>query len=269
VPFTTVNYDKFYQYIFEGLDEEDEEEDAEIDEDEEGIEDDEGEDDKEDDILEVADDEDEDNIVVEEVRPVPTKKKAPSKSKQASIFLSPDFKELTEDNIDDTCGKRALMRILIAKTLQDIDNEKLEQSIYKASLKEAERKNIIAHWKNNLFETNYLIIARKIIGNLNGSSYIKNTRLIQRLKAGEFTYDELALKNYYELYPESWKELSDQLIMREQKLLEGNKGMATDQFKCHGCGKRECTYYEMQTRSADEPMTIFITCLNCGKRWRQ
>jgi transcription elongation factor S-II len=58
-------------------------------------------------------------------------------------------------------------------------------------------------------------------------------------------------------------------MLMEQKLLEGNKGSATDRFKCNRCGKRECTYYEMQTRSADEPMTIFVNCLNCGKRWRQ
>jgi DNA-directed RNA polymerase subunit M/transcription elongation factor TFIIS len=63
--------------------------------------------------------------------------------------------------------------------------------------------------------------------------------------------------------------LMDKLLQREQKILEGNKSRATDQFKCRRCGKRECTYYELQTRSADEPMTCFISCLNCGKEWRQ
>ena len=43
----------------------------------------------------------------------------------------------------------------------------------------------------------------------------------------------------------------------------------TDQFKCGRCKSRKCIYYELQTRSADEGMTIFITCLNCGNRWRQ
>jgi transcription elongation factor S-II len=73
----------------------------------------------------------------------------------------------------------------------------------------------------------------------------------------------------FEMYPEKWFELKDKLLQREQKILEGNKSRATDQFKCRRCGKRECTYYELQTRSADEPMTCFISCLNCGKEWRQ
>lgn len=42
----------------------------------------------------------------------------------------------------------------------------------------------------------------------------------------------------------------------------------TDQFKCGRCGKRKCTYYQMQTRSADEPMTTFVTCVICQKRWK-
>jgi transcription elongation factor S-II len=33
----------------------------------------------------------------------------------------------------------------------------------------------------------------------------------------------------------------------------------TDQFKCGKCGKRQCTYYQMQTRSADEPMVGVVS----------
>ncbi|KAK1399743.1 Transcription elongation factor [Heracleum sosnowskyi] len=43
---------------------------------------------------------------------------------------------------------------------------------------------------------------------------------------------------------------------------------STTQFKCSRCGKNECTYYQMQTRSADEPMTTYVTCVNCDKRWK-
>eukprot|EP00439_Symbiodinium_sp_Y106_P042252 s4841_g5.t1 len=28
------------------------------------------------------------------------------------------------------------------------------------------------------------------------------------------------------------------------------------------------TYFQMQTRSSDEPMTTFVTCLTCGNRWK-
>ena len=43
----------------------------------------------------------------------------------------------------------------------------------------------------------------------------------------------------------------------------------TDMFTCGKCKSKRCTYYTMQTRSADEPETIFITCLDCGKNWKR
>lgn len=43
----------------------------------------------------------------------------------------------------------------------------------------------------------------------------------------------------------------------------------TDMFKCSKCKQRRCTYFQMQTRSADEPMTTFISCVNCGHHWKQ
>jgi len=42
----------------------------------------------------------------------------------------------------------------------------------------------------------------------------------------------------------------------------------TDAFQCGRCKQRKCRYRQAQTRSADEPMTTFVTCTNCGNRWK-
>jgi transcription elongation factor S-II len=39
-------------------------------------------------------------------------------------------------------------------------------------------------------------------------------------------------------------------------------------FTCGRCKSIKTTSTQKQTRSADEPMTVFVLCLNCGKRWR-
>lgn len=43
---------------------------------------------------------------------------------------------------------------------------------------------------------------------------------------------------------------------------------STDMFRCGKCGERKCKYYQKQTRSADEPMTTFVTCVNCNNHWK-
>ncbi|GMT16473.1 hypothetical protein PFISCL1PPCAC_7770, partial [Pristionchus fissidentatus] len=45
-------------------------------------------------------------------------------------------------------------------------------------------------------------------------------------------------------------------------------GTPSDMFKCGKCNKKNCTYTQLQTRSADEPMTTFVFCLECGNRWK-
>ena len=107
------------------------------------------------------------------------------------------------------------------------------------------------------------------MGNLDPTSYVSNKELLKRYKNKEVTLEEICSMDYYSLYQSKWKEAIERQKMIEKIQLEGNKSLATEQFLCTKCFKRECTYYEMQTRSADEPMTVFITCLNCGKNWRQ
>ncbi len=45
---------------------------------------------------------------------------------------------------------------------------------------------------------------------------------------------------------------------------KGNKGF----FTCKKCHSKNTTYFQMQTRGADEPMTNFITCLDCKNQFK-
>ena len=51
--------------------------------------------------------------------------------------------------------------------------------------------------------------------------------------------------------------------IREEALFQAERGKttaaSTNMFKCARCKKNQCTYFQMQTRSADEPMTTFVT----------
>lgn len=151
----------------------------------------------------------------------------------------------------------------------ETDIKNLEIGIYETAFKNANKLYILKHWKSTQFCELYRQVVRAVLFNIHPDSPVGNTRLLKRVREGEFPLKNIPQMTSYEMYPEKWMELEDKQMLREQKILEGNKSRATDQFKCRRCNKRECTYYEMQTRSADEPMTIFITCLNCGKRWRQ
>jgi len=47
-----------------------------------------------------------------------------------------------------------------------------------------------------------------------------------------------------------------------------DEGTGTDLIQCRRCKQSNCAYTEVQTRSADEPMTLFVLCENCGNRWK-
>jgi DNA-directed RNA polymerase subunit M/transcription elongation factor TFIIS len=38
---------------------------------------------------------------------------------------------------------------------------------------------------------------------------------------------------------------------------------------CPGCQSKKAYFYQLQTRSADEPPTSFYKCVACGKQWRE
>ncbi len=279
-PYTEAQWESFYEQAMGGFDSlGSEEEDAatEADEDEEEI--DAVPSDNEDGEEEVIDDPPESEEEEEEkpVRAEPKKKKAAAASSlyqmQTALSNSTGFVELdgTEPASRSPIRQKTeqFLTFLTDLGFDSTAAHTLEAALYGATCADAERRNVVRHWNNPLFTNLYAATVRTLCSHLHPASPIRNPRLIERLTIGELTLAQIPYFTPQELFPENWKELADRQAIREQKLLEGNKGMATDRFKCGRCGKRECSYYEMQTRSADEPMTIFISCLNCGKRWRQ
>jgi transcription elongation factor S-II len=217
----------------------------------------------------------------EEERPAPKadarrKKQAPTSSgyqRQAALLGTAGFKELVGAEAAATNPiRQAALKVMGFMTELGFPTtaaEEIERGIYVASFEEAKKRNVLANWENPLFRNVYGMLFRSVVSNLHPQSPVKNLRILERIRSGEMAFADVGRMTSVEMFPEHWKTLADRQLLREQKLLEGNKEMATDRFKCGQCKKRECSYYEMQTRSADEPMTIFITCLNCGKRWRQ
>ena len=86
----------------------------------------------------------------------------------------------------------------------------------------------------------------------------------------QFTKNESLVEDaLQDMFIELWKPHIDKKNARDKSEVEVNLSAATDEFFCGKCKKNICSYYEQQTRSADEPMTTFVTCLNCGKKWKE
>jgi DNA-directed RNA polymerase subunit M/transcription elongation factor TFIIS len=210
-----------------------------------------------------------------------TKRRIESKKKSATLSALPFLatvstdEEVTSDSIEPpftppTHAVRSRVYNVILSTFQSsIPCEYFERLLWNATLDACDRKKLRKSWQTIGFKDMYMSMCRTMIGNLSPTSYIHNTGLWQMVESGEITLESLVKKNSYELFPDTWQSFIDQQAKREQIQLEGDKTRATDRFQCKRCGKRETTYYELQTRSADEPMTIFINCIACGKRWTQ
>jgi DNA-directed RNA polymerase subunit M/transcription elongation factor TFIIS len=199
------------------------------------------------------------------------------RAKQQALLVKPGFQEITEvDSIPtQDCAEKMFRQHTLTILHERFDKQftedemiGIECAVLTNAMTDADAKFVVKHFDNTLFQVCYTSAARRLVVNLDPTTYIHNTHLLQKIKQKDLQIEHLATMSVMDYAPSLYSGLHDRMLLREQRQLEGNKAMATDMFKCNRCGKRETTFYELQTRSADEPMTKFITCVNCGKRWR-
>ncbi|XP_035244144.1 transcription elongation factor A protein 3 isoform X21 [Anguilla anguilla] len=98
----------------------------------------------------------------------------------------------------------------------------------------------------------------------------KNPGLRKNVLAGAIELQRIASMTAEEMASDELKQLRNiltQEAIREHQMAKTG-GTTTDLLQCAKCRKKNCTYNQVQTRSADEPMTTFVLCNECGNRWK-
>ena len=73
---------------------------------------------------------------------------------------------------------------------------------------------------------------------------------------------------HQEILPKRWNELIELQQIKDQNKFAPKVEASTDNFTCWKCKSNKCSYYQLQTRSADEPTTRFYRCTKCKYTWR-
>ena len=124
------------------------------------------------------------------------------------------------------------------------------------------KKILLKNGKNVYFTQIYIDKLRTIYTNL------KTTAVLELITKQKIKPHELAFMTHQEIRPEKWEQLIADLKIQNQNKYTPKIEASTDNFTCYKCKSKECSYYQLQTRSADEPMTTFVTCIKCGTRWK-
>lgn len=141
--------------------------------------------------------------------------------------------------------------------------DNIEKSIFNWSIKQTKMYKDVPSWENRFFVSRYkhkwLAIKRALEhGNLQDlieTGTIRRIRDIAGLEPDKlWTTGPLAVAKEHH-------RIKNEMDVREIPAVAG-------MFKCSKCKSDKTTYFQLQTRSADEPMTTYVTCHNCGKKWK-
>lgn len=123
----------------------------------------------------------------------------------------------------------------------------------------------------------YRAKARQLVRNLK-----MNATLRDALLRGGLSADKVVMMDAQDLNPSArfWVERAERRKARKAKKEEEDAAWRAEREAarqsatstkeiCPKCNTADTEHYQMQTRSADEPMTIFYHCLNCENRWKR
>ncbi len=153
------------------------------------------------------------------------------------------------------------IRNKVKKKFNDIFEEeyatKLETEIYNKSKVYISENDI----EQEMYLQTYEQFVRDIERNLTDKVNIKDNKLEQHVKKFKIEPKDLMTMKPCELQPTTWKRVINRSKLAKEK--SKNAGV-TDRYTCPKCFEKRFREELKQTRSADEPATLFIKCLTSG-----
>lgn len=150
----------------------------------------------------------------------------------------------------------------------DVLARRLERSVYNYAVRSSRKDHIPQHWENQLFRHRYINMVLHMVFNL---THPENPALRQHVISGDIPFERLPYMESYVLFPAHWEEVFERVAAKQlrKQLTHDIDSVPDGAFQCSKCKSKKTTYVELQTRSADEPATLYIQCMNCQKRWKQ
>ena len=140
----------------------------------------------------------------------------------------------------------------------------VEVAVYNRTIRVATDTKVAKSWTNQAFVVLYNSYLRSIVSN------IKRDTLIHLFVDPSFDPATIETESIAQFNAGKWVPIIVQTTMKADGMYEMNAEASSDDFMCRKpkCRSKRCSHYQMQTRSADEPMTIYVTCLDCGSRYK-
>ena len=179
--------------------------------------------------------------------------------------IAPVAIQFVRKNLEMTPFRQQVARVFESLLDAELARE-LEESILDYIQNYAIRENIEIDWSNRTFLEIYKNKAVEVYDNLNINKNPENW--LERIKNDDISIPNFVNLTALQLNPDKWNSLVERMNAKHKKTFSKN-AIAAAKFYCKSCKKKsDCDYYQMQTRSADEPMTTFVTCLECDSRWK-
>lgn len=139
----------------------------------------------------------------------------------------------------------------------------LETGIFNFAIRESDQNKLVKKWSNPEFVQLYMDRLRSLLLNLSPD----RVAALEDEPSSAYT---VASMTHQEWNSDRWAELISAKSKRDATRFSANTSLVgSNMFTCRKCKASDCTFYLMQTRSCDEPMTKFIQCRQCETRWRE